>query len=66
MYLQVAGRLMYVPAVLAEAVRSRVAVSGRLREMLGEISQVNLELLARRELDSPVPAACPPRRHRRR
>jgi len=50
-YLQVAGRLMYVPAALAEAVRSRVEISGRLREALGEISQINLELLARRELD---------------
>ena len=50
-YLQVAGRLVYVPAVLAEAVRSRVEISRRLREVLGEISQVNLELLARRELE---------------
>src|SRR5258708_31819544 len=59
-YLQVAGRLMYVPAALAEAVRSRVETSRRLREVLGEVSQVNLELLARRELEEPVPAACPP------
>ena len=51
MYLQAAGRLMYVPAALAEAVRSRVETSRRLREALGEISQVNLELLARRELE---------------
>src|SRR5712692_6609966 len=50
-YLQAAGRLMYVPAALAEAVRSRVETSRRLREALGEISQVNLELLARRELE---------------
>ena len=50
-YLQVAGRLVYVPAALAEAVRSRVETSRRLREVLGEISQVNLELLARRELE---------------
>lgn len=50
-YLQVAGRLMYVPAALAEAVRSRVEISRRLREALGEISQINLELLARRELE---------------
>ena len=50
-YLQVAGRLMYVPAALADAVRSRVEISRRLREVLGEISQVNLELLARRELE---------------
>lgn len=50
-YLQVAGHLMYVPAALAEAVRSRVEISRRLREALGEISRINLELLARRELE---------------
>ncbi len=50
-YLQVAGHLMYVPAALAEAVRSRVEISRRLREVLAEISQINLELLARRELE---------------
>ena len=50
-YLQVAGRLMYVPAALAEAVRAQVEISARLREMLEEISAINLELLARRELD---------------
>jgi Family of unknown function (DUF6788) len=50
-YLQVAGRLVYVPAALAEVVRSRVEISRRLREVLGEISQINLELLARRELE---------------
>src|SRR5215471_9442232 len=36
-YLQVAGRLMYVPAALAEAVRSRVEISRRLRGALAEI-----------------------------
>jgi hypothetical protein len=50
-YLSVAGRMVYVPAVLAEAVRARLAGSARLREALEEISAVNLELLARRELD---------------
>jgi hypothetical protein len=50
-YLQVAGRLVYVPAALAEAVRARVEVSARLRGQLEEISAINLELLARRELD---------------
>jgi len=50
-YLQVAGHLVYVPAALAEEVRSRVEISRRLREALGEISQINLELLARRELE---------------
>jgi len=50
-YLSVAGRMVYVPAVLADAVRSRLDVSGRLQEALAEISAVNLELLSRRELD---------------
>jgi hypothetical protein len=51
MYLSVAGRMVYVPAALADAVRSRLEVSARLRQVLEEISAVNLELLARRELD---------------
>ena len=50
-YLQVAGRLVYVPAGLAEVVRAQVETSRRLRQMLEEISAINLELLARRELD---------------
>ena len=50
-YLSVAGRMVYVPAVLADAVRSQLEISSRLREALEEISAVNLELLARRELD---------------
>ena len=50
-YLSVAGRMVYVPATLAGAIRSRLEVSARLREVLEEISAVNLELLARRELD---------------
>ena len=50
-YLQVAGRLTYVPAALAEAVRARVEVSGQLRSLLQQISEINLELLSRRELD---------------
>ena len=50
-YLQVAGRLVYVPAGLADAVRAHVETSRRLRGMLEEISAINLELLARRELD---------------
>jgi len=50
-YLQVAGRLVYVPAVLAPAVARHVQVSALLRELLAEISAINLELLARRELD---------------
>jgi hypothetical protein len=50
-YLQVAGRLVYVPAVLAQAVAQHLQDSGLLRELLEEISAINLELLARRELD---------------
>ncbi|MGH3821616.1 MAG: DUF6788 family protein [Pseudonocardiaceae bacterium] len=50
-YLQVAGRLMYVPSALAEVVRAHVEISQRLREALEEISQINVELLSRRELD---------------
>ncbi len=50
-YLSVAGRMLYVPAVLAEAVRARLEVSKLLQETLEEISAVNLELLSRRELD---------------
>ena len=50
-YLSVAGRMVYVPATLADAVRSRLEVSARLRAVLEEVSALNLELLARRELD---------------
>jgi hypothetical protein len=50
-YLSVAGRMVYVPAVLAGAVRAHLEISSQLREALEEISAVNLELLARRELD---------------
>jgi hypothetical protein len=50
-YLSAAGRMIYVPAVLAEAVRARLETSARLREALEEISAINLELLARRELE---------------
>ena len=50
-YLQVAGRLVYVPAGLADAVRAHVETSRTLRRILEEISAINLELLARRELD---------------
>ncbi len=50
-YLQVAGRLVYVPAALADTVADHLQASALLRELLEEISAVNLELLARRELD---------------
>lgn len=49
-YLQVAGRLIYVPAMLAEVVGSHLERSKRLQALLMEISAINLELLARREL----------------
>jgi hypothetical protein len=47
----VAGRLVYVPAGLADVVRDRLEVSARLQTLLEEISAINLELLSRRELD---------------
>jgi hypothetical protein len=50
-YLQVAGRLVYVPAVLAQTVAEHLQVSGPLTGLLEEISAINLELLARRQLD---------------
>jgi len=50
-YLQVAGRLVYVPAVLAQPVRQHLQVSGLVTGLLEEISAINMELLARRELD---------------
>jgi hypothetical protein len=50
-YVSVAGRLVYVPTGLAEAVRDRLTVSARLHGLLEEISAINLELLSRRELD---------------
>jgi hypothetical protein len=50
-YLSVAGRMVYVPAVLADAVRAHLEISKRLQRALEEISAVNLELLARRELE---------------
>jgi hypothetical protein len=50
-YLQVAGRLVYVPAVLADTVTRQLQVSGLVSGLLEEISAINLELLARRELE---------------
>lgn len=50
-YLSVGGRLVYVPTGVAEAVRDRLEVSARLRALLEQISEINLELLSRRELD---------------
>src|SRR5262245_53252546 len=43
-------RTVYVPASAAEAVRRGAAVSAQVQEALEEISAINVELLARREL----------------
>jgi len=50
-YVSVAGRLIYVPAGLAEVVRDRLEVSARLQALLEQVSAINLELLSRRELE---------------
>ena len=42
-------RLVYVPEPLADRVNEQTALSERVREILGEISAINLELLTRRE-----------------
>lgn len=49
---QATGRrgLIYVPTVLAAVVSQKVSLSGSVQQLLGEISAINLELLARREL----------------
>jgi hypothetical protein len=44
-------RLLYIPAVLATAVRHRISLTKQLEETLAAISAVNLELLARGALD---------------
>jgi hypothetical protein len=46
-----ASRLLYVPSALVVVVRRRVAQTGRIDGALAEISAINLELLARQELD---------------
>ncbi len=45
------NRMVYVPADVAEEVQRRVTLSERIRSSLAEISAINLELLARGELD---------------
>jgi hypothetical protein len=45
------ARLVYVPAALAEAVARRVEASARIEAALHEISEINAELLRRRELE---------------
>ncbi len=44
------ARLLYVPSTLVDAVSGRVAHTEAAEAMLAEISAINLELLARREL----------------
>jgi hypothetical protein len=46
-----AVRLRYVPKDLVEVVARRLAATAALQSLLAEISAVNTELLARRELD---------------
>lgn len=43
--------LVYVPETLAGVVRRRVGLSEDAQRLLAEISAINLELLARRELE---------------
>lgn len=55
-YLSVTGpsgrsRMIYVPADLVGVVERRVAASEQAEAVLAEISAINLELLARRQLD---------------
>ena len=43
--------LLYVPAELAEVVRHHLALTEQIEATLAAISAINLELLARRQLD---------------
>jgi hypothetical protein len=43
--------LIYVPEPLGDLVAEKVAVSALVKQLLDEISAINLELLARRELE---------------
>ena len=44
-------RLVYVPAELAEVVRQHLTLTEQIASRLAGISAINLELLARRQLD---------------
>jgi hypothetical protein len=44
-------RLVYVPAELAEVVRQHLTLTEQIASRLASISAINLELLARRQLD---------------
>jgi hypothetical protein len=43
-------RMVYVPADLVDPVSEQVAATARIEAVLAEISAINAELLARREL----------------
>jgi hypothetical protein len=43
--------LLYVPAELAALVHERIALTAQMQASLEEISEINLELLSRRQLD---------------
>ncbi|MGO8961443.1 MAG: DUF6788 family protein [Streptosporangiaceae bacterium] len=45
------GRLRYVPAGLVETVRGHLRLGDQVEAVLAEISAINAELLARRELE---------------
>jgi hypothetical protein len=45
------GGLLYVPAELAALVRERIGLTAQMQAALEEISEINLELLSRRQLD---------------
>jgi hypothetical protein len=46
-----ARRLVYIPAELAEVVRQHLALTEQIESTLAGISSINLELLARHQLD---------------
>jgi hypothetical protein len=48
---EAAARLRYVPKEQIEAVTRRLSATASLQALLAEISAINTELLARRELD---------------
>lgn len=45
------SRMLYVPAGMGGPAHRRVAATARIEAVLAEISAINVELLARRELD---------------
>jgi hypothetical protein len=50
-YLAGRSRMVYVPKALAELATEHVELTQRNEALLGEISQINLELLRRRALE---------------